>query len=184
VEPTSPAPAARGPAPAEPRDAGDARGVANIGPGDHDDRRDRSDELLTEIPAGADGEGPLQAYGHGRWVRRSVFGLAVAGVVAGVLAGRSLWLELEARRRSRPPAYVLDPTVDGRPTEITWTEGRARLGLTRGDPPITRIRLPDRTLELAPHADAAQVLVEVRDGVTVRVQVLSGEITDRGQVDP
>lgn len=62
---------------------------------------------------------------------------------------------------------------------LTWSEGKARLGLSREPPGVHTIELPDRTLTLADGVDMAQFKVVVEAGKTTALEVLSGEIVEQ-----
>ncbi|MCH9686995.1 MAG: hypothetical protein K0V04_36505, partial [Deltaproteobacteria bacterium] len=57
----------------------------------------------------------------------------------------------------------------------------ARLGMSRQDPGVRAIVLPDRIVTLAPGCDHAQIKVDVRDGKTVQLDVVVGEIRQRAR---
>jgi hypothetical protein len=57
-------------------------------------------------------------------------------------------------------------------------DGSMRVGLSREPPGVNILHLPDRDITLARGANKAQFKVEVRDGKTVRLQVLTGEIVE------
>ncbi len=125
----------------------------------------------------------LHGYAEGGLVRRLVYGVAVVATAGAVVAGIRY-----ARYRDtvlRDPAQVYAPvetppgTAQARPRTLSWAAGRARLGLARRPPSATRILLPDRVIELAPDSAHAQIEVEVRDGRTVRLTTIVGEIVAR-----
>ncbi len=125
----------------------------------------------------------LHGYAEGGLVRRLVYGVAVVATAGAVVAGIRY-----ARYRDavlRDPAQVYAPvepppgTAQARPRTLSWTAGRARLGLARRPPSATRILLPDKMIELAPDAAHAQIEVEVRDGRTIHLTTLVGEIVAR-----
>ncbi|MCA9653182.1 MAG: hypothetical protein H6712_34010 [Myxococcales bacterium] len=138
------------------------------------------DELLESIPEGGS-YGPLTGYRDGSRVRRWVYLALVLGVVAAVLAGRWYVGYLEEQRRIPTPEYQLAEGAEDeeRPDVLVWTSGIARLGLTRQQPGIRAIVLPDRIITLAPSCDHAQIKVDVRDGETTMLKVVVGEIRQR-----
>lgn len=142
---------------------------------------ERDDELLVDVPAADHHLGGLAGYRRGSGVRIGVFGSLIAAVIAALLVGRWYVSRLEARRKGSAPTYRLDNSPSGAPAEsrprvLTWSSGTARLGLSRADPAIAAIELPDQIVELAPGCDHAQIKVDVRDGRTVTLQVVVGEI--------
>ena len=140
----------------------------------------RLDELLAEPPQ-LPTQGALTGYREGARVRRRLGFALLVGIVAAIAIGRWYvkWLEEQADRPPTP-AYQLAEGAEGesRPDALVWTDGTARLGLSNQDPGVKAIVLPDRVLTLAPGCDHAQVKVEVRDGKTVKLKVLVGEIQE------
>ncbi len=143
------------------------------------DRPDRLDELLLD-PPDLPLEGSLTSYRDGAILRRVIIAVLVLGVVAAVFIGRWYVHWLEERQRIPTPEYRLAEGAEGesRPDAIIWTDGPARLGISRQDPGVKAIVLPDRVITLAPGCDHAQVKVEVRNGKTVKLKVLVGEIRE------
>lgn len=135
------------------------------------------DELLVDPPE-LPTLGPLTGYREGSRTRRRVYGGLLVGIVTAAVAGRWYAKHLDEQRRIVVPEYTLAPGTEDeeRPDVLVWTSGVARLGLSRQDPGIKAIVLPDRVLTLAPSCDHAQVNVDVQDGETVRIKVLVGEI--------
>lgn len=134
------------------------------------------DELLA-APPDLGQRGSIEGYRAGRATRRLVYVTLGVGVVGAFFAARWYIGHLEERERAKAPTYAVDPaTVEGRPRELEWSEGVARLGMSREPPGVQAIVLPDRILRLARGYDHAQVKVEVRDGQTVSVTVLVGQI--------
>ncbi|RMG98352.1 MAG: hypothetical protein D6705_06130 [Deltaproteobacteria bacterium] len=127
----------------------------------------------------------LEGYDAGRWPRRVVYTAVVLSTFGAVTAGVFYARHREAVLRDPAVRYAPDLAPgEVRPREMHWTNGRARLGLSRTPPSAERIVLPDRIVELAPDASHAQVDVEVRDGRTVRLEVLTGAIDERPVPDP
>ena len=147
--------------------------------GDEQPTAGNLDELLAdppELPA----VGPLTGYREGSRTRRRVYGGLLACVVVSGIAGYWYVQHLEEQQKIVIPEYVLaEGTEDEvRPDVLVWESGVARLGLSRQDPGIKAIVLPDRVLTLAQGCDHAQIKVDVQDGKTVRLKVLHGEIVD------
>ena len=139
----------------------------------------RDDELLRDVPT----EPPpssLTGYRHGRWLRRGLFGTIALVVVAAVITGRWWARKMEEQHRMIAAGdYEVDVTgeaVEERPTELVWTHGEARLGLSSRSPGVQTIRLPDRILRLADGYENAQVKVDVIGGKTRSLVVLYGDI--------
>lgn len=135
------------------------------------------DELLEEPPTGPS-FGPLTGYREGSRVRRWIYLALVAGVLAAFFVGRWYVQHLEEQRRIPSPEYQLAEGAEDeeRPDVMVWTSGVARLGLSRQQPGVRAIVLPDRVVTLAPGCDHAQIKVDVRDGETKALKVLVGEI--------
>ncbi len=138
------------------------------------------DELLVDPPS-VPTVGPLTGYRDGTKLRRRVYLGLVLGVGGAALGGRWYVQHLEEQRRIPLPEYQLAEGAadEDRPNAMMWTSGMARLGLTRQEPGVRAIVLPDRIVTLAPDCDHAQIKVDVRDGVTVRLDVVVGEIQQR-----
>jgi len=139
--------------------------------------RDRDDELMDNPPVGDYHRGRLGGHEQGRRMRRIFAMVAVALVVVGVAL--MVWYV-----RTRPPQHASQfelpagSELEGRPRVMTWTGGKARLGLDRKPPGVLEISLPDRTLRLAEGSDQAQFKVDVEDGKTVALKVLFGEVVE------
>ncbi|MCX4242829.1 hypothetical protein [Paraliomyxa miuraensis] len=135
------------------------------------------DELLADPPE-LPTVGPLTGYRDGSRARRRVYGGLVVGLVVAGLAGRWYIQHLEEQRHVVIPEYVLAEGSEGeaRPDVLVWESGMAHLGLSRQEPGIKAIVLPDRVLTLAESCDHAQIKVDVQDGKTVRLKVVHGEI--------
>ena len=139
--------------------------------------RERDDELMADPPAADYHRGRLAGYSAGARMRKILGLLTVAFVVGGVflVAG---W------GRNKPPAHPQQfqlpagSDLEGRPRTLVWSGGKARLGLDRAPPGVLAIELPDRTLRLADGSDQAQLKLEVRDGKTVELKVLFGEVVE------
>jgi hypothetical protein len=149
--------------------------------------RFRLDELLAD-PPDLPTIGALTGYRDGARMRRRIIIVLLIGIVIAIAIGRWYvgWLEEQAARPPTP-AYQLAEGTEGesRPDALVWTDGTARLGLSRQDPGVKAIVLPDRVITLAPGCDHAQIKVEVRDGKTIKLKVLVGEIQETStQPDP
>jgi hypothetical protein len=139
----------------------------------------RLDELLAD-PPDLRPIGALTGYRDGGRLRRRILFVFLMGVVAAVLIGRWYVQWLEERQRVPEAEYQLAAGAEdeSRPDALVWTDGTARLGITRQDPGVKAIVLPDRVLTLAPGCDHAQVKVHVEGGKTVSLKVLVGEIRE------
>jgi hypothetical protein len=141
------------------------------------DPKDRLDELLDDPPRGDHHLGRFAGYQAARKVRRRMVIVLLAGIAAAVIAyvQYTRWLQYE---RHHP--YALPEGVDAsdRPREMTWTGGKARLGLSAEPPGLEVIHLPDRDIRLAEGCERAQLKLDVQDGKTVAIEVVSGEIVE------
>lgn len=139
--------------------------------------RERDDELMDHPPAADYHRGRLAGYSAGAGARKIMLALTVVLVVAGALVV-AWWV------RNRPPEHPQQyqlpegSDLEGRPRVMVWTGGKARLGLDRQPPGVLAIELPDRTLKLADGSDQAQLKIEVREGKTVELKVLFGEVVE------
>jgi hypothetical protein len=139
---------------------------------------DRDDELLRNPPPGEHHRGRFAGYDAGRRVRRILLA-CLAVLIAGTVFAWYQW----ARRggeRTVPRQFQLPAGTDtsDRPRVLTWSQGQARLGLSREPPGVHTIELPDRTLKLADGADMAQFKVVVTDGKTTALELESGRIVE------
>ncbi|NVB40004.1 hypothetical protein G6O69_19320 [Pseudenhygromyxa sp. WMMC2535] len=137
----------------------------------------RDDELLDAPPRGEHHLGRLGGWNAGRRSRQLIaagLGLAMlAGIVAIVRYEREI-----GHRRLHPLPEVEATIAPGTPREMSLSEGKFRVGLGREAPAINVVHLPDRDLTLAPGADKAQFKIEVIEGRTTKIQVLTGEIQE------
>lgn len=140
----------------------------------------RDDELLDDPPETDYHLGRIAGYRRGARVRTAVFLTLGLSVVGATLLGRWYAQRLENDLHRPSPTYQLAPneTGEGRTRELVWSTGRARLGLSREPPGVEQIRLPDRIVRLAEGHDHAQIRVEVRDGKTVQIDVIAGQIEE------
>jgi hypothetical protein len=136
---------------------------------------DRRDELLADPPRGDWHLGRFAGYRAAARVRkRMTIVLGAAGLAAIVAYWRyTAWLEYE---RTHPFELPAGADLGDRPREMTWSGGKARVGLAREAPGLSTLHLPDRDIFLADGCDRAQLKLEVEGGKTVRLEVLSGEI--------
>jgi hypothetical protein len=136
-----------------------------------------SDDELLDDPPDLEEAWSLRAYAAGSRVRGLVFGTLIVGSIGAGVAGYWYVGSLQDRRAAEAPTYVMDPSsVDPESRILYWSDGIARLGLNRAAPGVRAIVLPDRVIELADGSDHAQIKVEVRNGETVRIQVVKGRV--------
>jgi hypothetical protein len=144
------------------------------------------DELLADPPMGAP-PGGLDGYRAGLWLRVFIVVFLIGSIAGAVWLVRH-WQAEEAAARAAPklPSYTLATEVEGseRPRQLVWDDGVARLGLSRAQPGVEEIVLPDRRIRLAPGHDVAQIKVEVREGRTVSMAVLVGKVIQLPPADP
>jgi hypothetical protein len=139
--------------------------------------RARDDELLDELPPHDHHLGHFAGWRATRKVRLFV-GLTLA---AALLFGAFVVVRdtRRIRHERRHPLPELEATITpGTPREMTLADGSMRVGLGREPPAINVLHLPDRDVTLARGSDKAQFKVEVREGKTVRLHVLTGEIVE------
>ncbi|TPV95773.1 MAG: hypothetical protein B7733_08105 [Myxococcales bacterium FL481] len=132
---------------------------------------------MADPPRGDHHLGRFAGYAAANRVRRRiliVFALAAAG---SVVAYRE-YSDYLAHRYAHPFELPPDTDIRSRPRELHWSEGEARLGLSRNAPSIAAIVLPDKIIRLAPGCEHAQVRVNVINGHTVGVETLVGEIVE------
>lgn len=143
------------------------------------------DELLAEPPEGITG-GALVGYRDGSRVRRKVYLVLIVGAIGATYAGHLYVKHLDAQRQTIAPEYTLAEGAEHeeRADVLVWSGGVARLGLSRQKPGVRAIVLPDRIITLAPGCDHAQIKVNVRDGETVGLKVVTGEIRQRPHSSP
>lgn len=137
----------------------------------------RDDELLADPPLGEHHRGRFAGYNAGRRARL----VLLSCIAVATLITAALWLRWAREERpSGPRQFQLPPGTDisDRPRVFTWSEGKARLGLSREPPGVETVELPDRTLRLAPGCDMAQFKVVVAAGQTTALQVVSGTVVE------
>lgn len=139
--------------------------------------RARDDELLTELPPHDYHLGQFAGWRATRKARWFVGGTLGATVLVGIVVVVVHTREL--RYQERHPLPEVEATIaPGTPRDMTLADGSMRVGLGREPPAVNILHLPDRDITLARGSDKAQFKVEVRDGKTVRLQVLTGEIVE------
>lgn len=139
--------------------------------------RARDDELLDELPETDHHLGRFagwRAVRKTRWiVSISLTAAVTIGVVIFVTSTRDL------REHKRHPLPEVEATIsEGTAREMTLSSGRMRVGLSREPPGVNVLHLPDRDITLGRGADKAQLNVEIEDGRTVRLKLLSGKIQE------
>jgi hypothetical protein len=142
-------------------------------------RSERDDELLADPPPSDYNRGRLAGYEAGRRVRMILLaGLGVLLVATTV--GWYVYATTEPPPPAAPKQFQLPPGTDlaARPRTMTWSEGKARLGLSREPPGVDTIELPDRTLRLPDGADKALFNVVVEAGKTTALDVVSGQVAE------
>lgn len=138
----------------------------------------RDDELLADPPQGEYHRGRFAGYGAGRRARRAL--LICIGLL--LIVTTVVWYQWATRERPRATVRQFQlpagTDLDDRPRVLTWSEGKARLGLSREPPGVHTIELPDRTLRLAAGSDQAQFKVIVEDGKTTALDIISGVVVE------
>lgn len=149
-----------------------------------------NDELLANPPEGGP-SGGLAGYRAGRRMRIGIVIVIVVGISA-IAWQVEQWRDEAKAEREAPlePTYAIagesDDTLE-RPTKLVWADGPARLGLSRQQPGVQEIVLPDRRIRLAPGHDIAQIKVDVQEGKTIKLAVLVGQVVQlplEGQQSP
>lgn len=137
----------------------------------------RDDELLDELPPTDHHLGRFAGWRAARKLRWIVGGVLGVAVIVGAVA--FIEHSLEMRHERRHPLPEVEQLVDpGNPREATYTDGKFRLSLKPEAPYINLVHLPDRDIALARGEDGAQIKVEIRDGKTVKLEVLTGEVVE------
>ncbi len=146
-------------------------------PADAIPERERDNELLVEPPFGEHHLGRLGGYRSGvRQRRRLSIAIAVA-LLGSMIAGFYYIRYLEQFKHYEVFELPPDAELKGRPRVMTWSDGKARFGLHRAPPGVHTIELPDRSVHLADGCDRAQVRVNIVDGETVELTVITGDVT-------
>jgi hypothetical protein len=139
--------------------------------------RERDDELLTEVPAHDYHLGRFAGWRATRNVRWFVGGTLGTAVLVGVVL--LIHHSLEVRHQRLHPLPEVEATITpDTPRDMSLSDGSMRVGLSRDPPGVNILHLPDRDITLARGSAKAQFKVEVRDGKTVRLKVLTGEIVE------
>jgi len=139
--------------------------------------RERDDELLDEIPATDHHLGRFAGWRAVRRPRIIVASALAVAALAGVIAFYVHTRELR-HERLHPLPEVEATIAPGTPRDMTIADGHMRVELSREAPAINLLHLPDRDIELAPRVDKSSFKVEVRDGQTVMIKVLTGDIVE------
>lgn len=139
--------------------------------------RERDDELLDEIPTTDHHLGRFAGWQAVRRPRVIVGAALVFAALAGVVAFYVHTRELRYERL-HPLPEVEATIAPGTPREMTLADGHMRVELSREAPAINLLHLPDRDIELAPRVDKSSFKVEIRDGKTVKIKVLTGAIVE------
>lgn len=141
--------------------------------------RARDDELLTDVSA-ARGDHHLGQFAAWRAhrVQRWIIGGALAGAVLVGVVVLAVHTRQIRHERLHPLPEVEATIAPGTPREMSLSDGAMRVGLGREAPAVEVLHLPDRDITLARGSNKAQFKVEVRDGKTVRLQVLTGKIVE------
>jgi hypothetical protein len=139
--------------------------------------RERDDELLTELPPHDYYLGHFAGWRATRKLRWFVGGTLGATLLVGVIV--LIVHTREVRHHKLHPMPEVEATITpGTPRDMSLSEGSMRVGLSREPPGINILHLPDRDVTLARGSDKAQFKVEIREGKTARLQVLTGEIVE------
>lgn len=137
----------------------------------------RDDELLDELPATDHHLGRFagwRAARTSRWIVTGVLAVTVAvGVVLLIKHSR------DARYARLHPLPEVEATIaPGTPREMTYAEGKFRVLLSSEAPAVNLVHLPDRDITLARGVEKASFKFEIRDGKTIKLEVLTGEIVE------
>lgn len=138
--------------------------------------RSRDDELLADPPEN-EHFGSFAGWRAGQRARGLVFGsLVVVALTVAILS----WVLAERREYDRlHPLPEVEATITpGTPRDMTVSDGQFRLGIGREAPSINVVHLPDRDITLADGVEKAQFKVEVADGKTSKITVLTGDIVE------
>jgi hypothetical protein len=138
--------------------------------------RVRDDELLANPPP-SERLGGFSGWNAGRRARGLLLG---AFVVVALTVAILSWQIAERREFNRlHPLPEVEATIaPGTPRDMTISDGQFRLGIAREPPSINVVHLPDRDITLAEGVDKAQFKVEVVEGKTVKITVLTGRIVE------
>lgn len=145
------------------------------------------DQLLDELPQTQHHLGRFEGYREGRRPRRLIAmalgGCALVAAVVFVVHQRKLAAEAAQAEYERLHPWKLPEGTDisARPRDFHMSDGKMRLALSREAPGIQRIITPDKVISLAEGVDSAQIKVQVENGQTLRIKVLSGDISHRAR---
>jgi len=139
--------------------------------------RARDDELLDELPPTDHHLGRFGGWRAARKVRWLVgITLALAVLAAAIVF---LLRSHELKQARLHPLPEVEATIaPGTPREMTYTDGSFRVAISRDAPAVNLVHLPDRDITLGRWAEKAQFKVEIRDGKTLKIKVLTGEIVE------
>ena len=140
----------------------------------------RGDELMDDPPTGEHHRGRFAGYDAGKGVRRKMVAVMGVAFVLSIIAYVQ-YVDYLRDQRLHPLKDVEALLAPDSPREMTWSSGKARLALAREAPAVEVIHLPDRDIRLADGCDRAQVKLHVRDGETLVVRAIVGEIV---QLEP
>jgi hypothetical protein len=139
--------------------------------------RARDDELLDELPATDHHLGGFAGWRALRWPRWVVGGVLAFVVIVGVVV--LIKHRLDLRRELLHPLPEVEATIaPGTPREMTYANGKFRVMISREAPAVNLVHLPDRDITLARGEERASFKFEVRDGKTIALEVLTGEIVE------
>ena len=147
-------------------------------------RSARNDELLDEIPATDHHLGRFAGWRALRWPRWVVGSVLAVVVIAGIVVlvqhryEQNRIAEQERQQRLHPLPELEATLAPGSPREMTYADGKFRVMLSAEAPAVNLVHLPDRDITLAPGQERASFKIEVRDGKTLQLDVLTGEIVE------
>ena len=137
----------------------------------------RDDELLDELPATDHHLGRFagwRAARTSRWIVGAVLALTVAVSFVVLIKHHR-----ESRHARLHPLPEVEATIaPGTPREMTYAEGKFRVLLSSEAPSVNLVHLPDRDVTLARGVEKASFKFEIRDGKTIKLEVLTGEIVE------
>lgn len=146
--------------------------------------RERDDELLDELPATDHHLGGFAGWRAMRWPRWVIGGVlttvALVGIVVLIQNRREEQQKAREERHARlHPLPELEATIaPGSSREMTYADGKFRVMLSSEAPSVNLIHLPDRDITLARGVERASIKFEVREGKTIALEVLTGEIVE------
>ena len=133
------------------------------------------DELLDELPSSDHHRGRFGGYQAANRARRQI--IVIFAIATCFAVGSYYWYVSKLEYERKHPFVLEDsPGLKDRPREIYWSEGEARLGISREAPGAQVIVLPDMELHLPDDLDHAQVVVNVQNKKTVSVQRAVGDV--------